>query len=143
MIRSVPIYDYRCDVCGHAFSAVRSYSEGPVETCPQCGKRPRRLITAPAVVFKGSGWYKTDSRGAAPKEGGDSPTPAASSDPTSDAKAAPKREGVKEARGEPKRQGAKEPKSETKSETKSEAKSEAKKEAAPSPAASAKSEAKS
>jgi putative FmdB family regulatory protein len=73
MIRSVPIYDYRCDACGHAFSAVRSYSEGPVETCPKCGKRPRRLITAPAVVFKGSGWYKTDSRGAAPKEEGAKP----------------------------------------------------------------------
>jgi putative FmdB family regulatory protein len=71
MISSVPIYDYRCDACGHAFSAVRSYSEGPVEKCPNCGKRPRRLITSPAIVFKGSGWYKTDSRPKAPSEGGE------------------------------------------------------------------------
>lgn len=71
MISSVPIYDYHCDACGHSFSAVRSYSDGPVEKCPNCGKRPRKLLVAPAVVFKGSGWYKTDSRGAAPKEGGD------------------------------------------------------------------------
>jgi putative FmdB family regulatory protein len=85
MIRSVPIYDYRCDECGHAFSAVRSYSEGPVEKCPSCGKRPRRLITAPAVVFKGSGWYKTDSRGAPPKEG-DSAKPAEKSDAKSETK---------------------------------------------------------
>jgi putative FmdB family regulatory protein len=69
MISSVPIYDYRCDHCGHVFSAVQSFSDNALETCPNCGKKPRRLILAPAVVFKGSGWYKTDSRGAAPKEG--------------------------------------------------------------------------
>ncbi len=62
MIGAVPIYDYRCDHCGHAFSHVQSFQDGPLETCPNCGKRPRRLITAPAIVFKGSGWYKTDSR---------------------------------------------------------------------------------
>ena len=67
----MPIYDYRCDECGHVFSAVQSYSESPIEKCPNCGKRPRRLISMPAIVFKGGGWYKTDSRGAAPKEAGD------------------------------------------------------------------------
>src|SRR3989442_7972963 len=66
----MPIYDYRCDHCGHVFSAVQSYKDPPLEKCPNCGKRPRRLIVAPAVVFKGSGWYKTDSRGKAPKEEG-------------------------------------------------------------------------
>jgi putative FmdB family regulatory protein len=66
----VPIYDYRCDHCGHAFSAVQSFKDEPLEKCPNCGKRPRRLIVASAVVFKGSGWYKTDSRGKAPKEEG-------------------------------------------------------------------------
>ncbi|MDQ2952190.1 MAG: hypothetical protein M3R54_07990 [Chloroflexota bacterium] len=68
----MPIYDYRCDECGHVFSAVQSYSEGPIQLCPNCGKRPRRLISMPAIVFKGGGWYKTDSRGAAPKESQDS-----------------------------------------------------------------------
>ena len=67
----MPIYDYRCDECGHVFSAVQSYSESPIQICPNCGKRPRRLISMPAIVFKGGGWYKTDSRGAAPKEAGD------------------------------------------------------------------------
>ena len=71
MISSVPIYDYRCDECGHAFSAVQSYTEGPIEKCPSCGKRPRRLITSSAIVFKGSGWYKTDSRPKPPTEGGE------------------------------------------------------------------------
>lgn len=68
MIRSVPIYDYRCDHCGHVFSAVRSFTDADVDSCPNCGKHPRKLLTAPAVVFKGGGWYKTDSRGKAPKE---------------------------------------------------------------------------
>jgi putative FmdB family regulatory protein len=63
MIRAaMPIYDYRCDHCGHAFSTVQSYDDGPLEKCPNCGKRPRRLIVPSAIVFKGSGWYKTDSR---------------------------------------------------------------------------------
>ena len=44
------------------FSAVQSYKEGPIEKCPNCGKKPRRLITSPAIHFKGSGFYKTDNR---------------------------------------------------------------------------------
>lgn len=62
MIRAVPIYDYRCDACGHAFSAVQSYTDETLDTCPQCGAVPRKLMASPAIVFKGSGWYKTDSR---------------------------------------------------------------------------------
>jgi putative FmdB family regulatory protein len=58
----MPIYDYHCDHCGHSFSQVQSYKDQPVEKCPNCGKKPRRLIASTAVVFKGSGWYKTDSR---------------------------------------------------------------------------------
>jgi putative FmdB family regulatory protein len=75
----MPIYDYRCDHCGHSFSAVQSFSDQPLEKCPNCGKRPRRLFTAPAIVFKGSGWYKTDSRRGSEKseskgEGGETKT---------------------------------------------------------------------
>jgi len=58
----MPIYDYRCEHCGHVFSAVQSYSDEALGKCPSCGKRPRRRISTPAIVFKGSGWYKTDSR---------------------------------------------------------------------------------
>ncbi len=58
----MPIYDYHCDHCGHAFSAVRSFADDTIPACPKCGSTPRRLITAPSIVFKGSGWYKTDSR---------------------------------------------------------------------------------
>src|SRR5436309_8702575 len=66
--RAMPIYDYHCDHCGHSFSQVQSYNDQPVEKCPNCGKKPRRLIAPTAVVFKGSGWYKTDSRPAEKSE---------------------------------------------------------------------------
>lgn len=126
MISSVPIYDYHCDACGHSFSAVRSYSDGPVEVCPNCGKRPRKLLVVPAVVFKGSGWYKTDSRGAAPKESGDG---GKSSEKSSE----------KSGTSETKSDGKSESKSESKTETKSESKGESK----PASDSSPKSEAKS
>ena len=64
----MPIYDYHCDHCGHAFSAVQSYTDSTLEICPSCGKQPRKLMATPAIVFKGGGWYKTDSR-VAPKDG--------------------------------------------------------------------------
>jgi putative FmdB family regulatory protein len=77
----MPIYDYRCDHCGHVFSAVQSFSDNALEKCPNCGKQPRRLLSMPAIVFKGSGWYKTDSR---PAEKSADGTPSA--DKKSDAK---------------------------------------------------------
>jgi putative FmdB family regulatory protein len=92
MISSVPIYDYRCDHCGHVFSAVQSFSDNALDACPNCGKQPRRLITAPAVVFKGSGWYKTDSRGKAPSEAGDGAKSDTKTDSKSDAKTEAKSE---------------------------------------------------
>ena len=76
----MPIYDYHCDHCGHAFSAVQSFKDEQLATCPNCGKRPRRLFAPPAIVFKGSGWYKTDSRPSsaskADKDGGKTDTKA-------------------------------------------------------------------
>jgi putative FmdB family regulatory protein len=86
----MPIYDYRCDHCGHAFSKVQSYSEEPVQKCPNCGKKPRRLIAPAAVVFKGSGWYKTDSRPAEKTETKAESKSETKSDAKPDAKAKPK-----------------------------------------------------
>ena len=102
----MPIYDYRCDHCGHVFSAVQSFKDDALDKCPSCGKQPRRLLSMPAIVFKGSGWYKTDSR-PADKSSSDG---AGSSDKKSDAKT--------ETKGDTK--------SETKADTKSESKSEKK-----------------
>jgi putative FmdB family regulatory protein len=102
----MPIYDYRCDHCGHVFSAVQSFKDDALDKCPSCGKQPRRLLSMPAIVFKGSGWYKTDSR-PADKSSSDG---ASSADKKSDAKT--------ETKGDTK--------SDTKADTKSESKSDKK-----------------
>lgn len=73
----MPIYDYHCDHCGHAFSAVQRFADDAISVCPSCGKPPRRLLSNPALVFKGSGWYKTDSRGPEKKESSTTGTAAA------------------------------------------------------------------
>ncbi len=80
----MPIYDYRCDECGHRFSAVQSFTDAALDKCPNCGKRPRRIITAPGIVFKGSGWYKTDSRPAS--KDGDGAAPAEKKDTKAETK---------------------------------------------------------
>ena len=58
----MPTYVYRCDDCGHQFELFQRMSDDPVDTCPQCGSKVRRVIHPVGVVFKGSGWYINDSR---------------------------------------------------------------------------------
>ncbi len=61
----MPRYDYACDVCGHRFEAAHSITSEPLSVCPECGGSLRRVIGAVGVAFKGSGFYRTDSRAAA------------------------------------------------------------------------------
>ena len=67
----MPTYDYVCDGCGHAFELFQSMTENAKKTCPKCRKpKLRRLIGAGgAIVFKGSGFYKTDYRSESYKKG--------------------------------------------------------------------------
>ena len=58
----MPTYSYRCSACGHQFEAMQRFSDDPLTDCPSCGGRVRRVIHPVGVVFKGSGWYITDSR---------------------------------------------------------------------------------
>jgi putative FmdB family regulatory protein len=60
----VPTYQYACTECGHAFEQVQSFSDDTLTVCPQCQGRLRKVFNAVGVVFKGSGFYRTDSRGA-------------------------------------------------------------------------------
>jgi putative FmdB family regulatory protein len=56
----MPLYEYECDACGGRFEVIQKFSE-TTETCRRCGKGPvRRLMSSPAIQFKGSGWYITD-----------------------------------------------------------------------------------
>jgi putative FmdB family regulatory protein len=56
----MPLYEYRCEACGHHFELIRKFSDPPVETCPVCNGPVRKLMSPPAFQFKGSGWYVTD-----------------------------------------------------------------------------------
>lgn len=60
----MPTYGYRCDNCGYVFEKVQKFSDEPLKTCPNCKARNKvkRTINATGIVFKGSGFYKTDSR---------------------------------------------------------------------------------
>lgn len=57
---SVPIYEYACDTCGHQFEIKQKFSDPPLTDCEKCGNSVRKLISAPGIMFKGTGWYVTD-----------------------------------------------------------------------------------
>jgi len=59
----VPTYQYSCTECGHFFEAVQSFSDDALTVCPECDGKLRKVFNAVGVVFKGSGFYRNDSRG--------------------------------------------------------------------------------
>ena len=98
----MPLYEYRCEACGHQFEKIQRFSDELVTVCPSCGSGPVvKLLSSPAIQFKGSGWYITDyakknqSGSAAPKsektEGGSSTSESkpSSDTPASSSPAAP------------------------------------------------------
>ncbi len=101
----MPLYEYRCKKCHHQFEIIQKFSDDPIRRCPKCGQEAvEQLLSAPAIQFKGSGWYVTDyaHKGAAPESsaargnGGASAASSASSEskpPASgDSKPAPAKE---------------------------------------------------
>ena len=58
----MPTYQYACTECGHGFEIVQSFSENALTECPQCTGRLRKVFNSVGIVFKGSGFYRTDSR---------------------------------------------------------------------------------
>jgi putative FmdB family regulatory protein len=56
----MPLYEYECQKCGHRFERIQLFSDPMVKKCPECGGKVEQMISAPAVQFKGSGWYVTD-----------------------------------------------------------------------------------
>ena len=103
----MPLYEYRCAACKHLFEVIQKYSDEPVAVCPSCGGGPvEKLLSSPAIQFKGTGWYITDyarkgqsgtaaSTNAAKSEGGGesaAATPAADSTSKTDTKTETKTE---------------------------------------------------
>lgn len=68
----MPLYEYQCKKCGHRFEKIQKFSDKMIKKCPECGGAVEQLLSAPAVQFKGSGWYVTDYA----KKGAGSSTPA-------------------------------------------------------------------
>lgn len=69
----MPLYEYECEQCGHRFEVIQKFSDAPIAVCPKCGGPVQKLLSSPAIQFKGSGFYLTDyGRGTGNKS--DSPT---------------------------------------------------------------------
>ena len=110
----MPLYEYECDACGHRFEQIQKFSDPHVDKCPVCGAtRVRKLLSSPAIQFKGSGWYITDY---ARKE-----QPAAKGEK---ADATPEKTAASDAKGDAKTDTKSGAKTESKSETKADAKSD-------------------
>jgi putative FmdB family regulatory protein len=56
----MPLYEYRCDACGKNFEVIQKFSDDPLTTHAGCGGHVQRLLSPPALQFKGTGWYVTD-----------------------------------------------------------------------------------
>jgi putative FmdB family regulatory protein len=99
----MPLYEYQCDACAHRFEVIQQYKDAPIDICPKCGGTVKKLLSSPAIQFKGSGFYITDYA----RKGSDSAT-------------------TKSGEAKSESTSSSESKSESKTETKSESKSDAK-----------------
>ena len=105
----MPLYEYQCKKCSHRFERIQKFSDPHVKKCPECGGAVEQVISAPAVQFKGSGWYVTDYGKGGSSSGGSKNGESGKSDKSEDKSSSEK------------------PKSESKSDSKTESKSESKK----------------
>ena len=78
----MPLYEYKCEKCGHRFEKIEKVSASEVKKCPKCGANAPRQLSAPRIQFKGSGWYVTDyaGKGSSAASGGDGDGAPAKSD---------------------------------------------------------------
>lgn len=93
----MPTYDYVCETCGNRFEEWQKITDEPTKICPACGGPVHRVIYPVGLVFKGSGFYKTDNRSAPPAAAESSTTSAAKETGGGDEKSAAKKEGPSEA----------------------------------------------
>ena len=87
----MPLYEYHCEACGHRFEKIQKFSDPLIEECPKCGeKKVHKLVSSPAIQFKGTGWYITDyaRKGAAGSESSSKDSDSSSGDKSSESKSA-------------------------------------------------------
>lgn len=87
----MPIYEYVCQSCQHQFEVKQKFSDDPISSCVRCGQAVTKIISAPAIMFKGSGWYVTDysDKMKAPAQSGSAETTNNSANGKSDQKPSP------------------------------------------------------
>ena len=83
----MPIYEYECRRCGHRFELIQKFSDKPRKRCPECSGAVDRLISPPAIRFKGTGWYVTDYADKKKPTGEDKPDSATASSKSDKAEA--------------------------------------------------------
>ena len=92
----MPLYEYQCKKCGHRFEKIQKFSDPRVKKCPKCGGPVEQVVSAPAVQFKGSGWYVTDyakkSSGAASTSSSEGAASKADEKPKAESKKTEKKE---------------------------------------------------
>jgi putative FmdB family regulatory protein len=91
----MPLYEYQCDACAHRFEVIQKFSDAPIDVCPKCSGAVKKLLSSPAIQFKGTGWYITDYARAGK-------TDSAASKPASDTKAETKTDSKPETKTETK-----------------------------------------
>jgi putative FmdB family regulatory protein len=84
----VPTYEYACTACAERLEAVQSFADAPLTECPACGGLLRKVFSPVGVVFKGSGFYKTDSRKPSSSSNGSGSKPDAKPEPKTESKPA-------------------------------------------------------
>ncbi|QIY96463.1 FmdB family zinc ribbon protein [Streptomyces sp. S1D4-11] len=90
----MPTYQYQCTECGEGLEAVQKFTDDALTECPNCGGRLKKVFSAVGIVFKGSGFYRNDSRGSSsssspaskPSTSSPSPSPSTTSSSSSDSK---------------------------------------------------------
>lgn len=89
----MPLYEYQCTKCKHVFEKIQKFSDPPVDKCPKCGAKVEQLLSAPAIQFKGAGWYVTDyaKKSGSPAGSGKSSEVKASESKSSEAKSETKK----------------------------------------------------
>jgi putative FmdB family regulatory protein len=96
----MPLHEYECKKCGHRFERIQKFSDPPVKKCPECGGKVEQLLSAPAVQFKGSGWYVTDyAKRSGPSSSSDSGGKSESAKDSSESKDSKENQGNKEHQG--------------------------------------------
>ena len=97
----MPLYDYRCSKCGETFEVLQKFSDEPLKTHEECGGSVERLISPPALQFKGTGWYITDYAKGGTSSPSSNSTKESKSESSSESKPASKSESKPAASGTP------------------------------------------